>query len=389
MPKCFLQAFFVFNPILKHDILYNVYRFSKTNIPMEQIRGRWQQDVGMAKITWLCVGGPADYMFHPADEEDLAGFMQRHPGQSFWVMGAGSNLLVRDGGVRGIVLRLGKGFRQWTQHTETDFEVGAGALDRQVAQHCQERGLSGLEFLYTIPGSIGGALAMNAGCYGSECADRLLWTKVMDPQGHVHRLSVDQLGFSYRHCSLPKGWIFLSACFRTVRSHPDHVQSTMMDFAQQREQTQPLHVKTGGSTFGNPAGQAAWKLIDQAGFRGKTLGGAQFSHKHCNFLINTGHCTAYDLEALGEQARQAVLDQTGITLRWEIIRWGESVSTHQRHWTGQGIECVVPSWPANNTDIPKAYGVRDANHNPSYDLVDHEVQRDTRSYPLHAREFSP
>lgn len=292
---------------------------------MMGLKGRVCPNIPMAKMTWLCVGGNADMVFYPHDEDDLSAFLQQYTGQ-IYIMGAGSNILVRDGGIRGTVIKLGKGFRSITFHTDTDVELGVGLLDSHVARHMQEIGLSGFEFLYTIPGTIGGGLAMNAGCYGSAYADRLLWARVMDPQGKIHRLSVDTLGYGYRSCGLPSGWIFLSGCFRGVHACPKSIEKTMISFALQREKTQPLHVKTGGSTFTNTPEYSAWQLVDDAGFRGYRMGGGQFSEKHCNFLVNLGNSMASDLESLAEMAREKIFQRTGIQLKWEIVRWGEKLS---------------------------------------------------------------
>ncbi len=287
-----------------------------------QISGRIEHNVPLSKMTWLRVGGEASCMFHPKDEQDLSLFLQQFPQENTYILGAGSNLLVRDGGVSGCVIKIGKGFRAF-HATDTHIDVGAGLLDRYVADQCQKFGLSGLEFMTTIPGTIGGGLAMNASCYGAGFADRLVHAKVMDPFGKTHLLLPQELNYGYRSCGLPLGWIFLGARFLCTPSQPDGIALTMAEMHLQREKTQPIMVKTGGSTFANPQNGSAWKWIDQAGFRGKKLGQAMFSEKHCNFLINLGHASAQDLETLAEQAKQAVFDQSGVTLRWEIVRWGE------------------------------------------------------------------
>lgn len=288
---------------------------------MKGIRGRIERNVLLSKCTWLGVGGVADSIFYPFDEQDLSHFLQRNSDLSCTLLGLGSNVLVRDGGIPGIVIHLGKSFR--TVFFEgKEVELGAGLLDRNAAQHCQNAGLSGFEFLYTIPGTLGGGLAMNAGCYSGEIADRLLWAWVMDPLGNKHKLSCQELGYSYRRCFLPPGWIFLGGRFCGVEGSKDSIANTMAEFARRRNSTQPMQVKTGGSTFANPAGHSAWQLLDQAGYRGRRKGGALFSVQHCNFLVNTGESTAADLEDLGEEARQEVLAQTGISLEWEIVRLG-------------------------------------------------------------------
>lgn len=287
-----------------------------------KVKGRLEKNRVMANCTWLRVGGKAQWFFHPIDEEDLACFLLQTQGIPKFIMGAGSNLLVRDGGISGIGVKLGKGFHQF-QIKGSEVELGAGLLDRHVAQCCQQAGLSGFEFLHTIPGTIGGGLAMNAGCYGGEVADRLLWARLMDPFGTIHTLSCQELNCSYRRCHFPPGWIFLGGRFKCTPSDPERIAQTMQEFAEKREATQPVHVKTGGSTFSNPKGYKAWELIDRVGYRGKIKGGAQFSQKHCNFLINMGNSTAADLEDLGEEARQKVYQETGVSLEWEIVRWGE------------------------------------------------------------------
>ena len=286
-----------------------------------KLKGRLEKDCPMSKYTWLRVGGQAQWFFHPADEEDLSYFLFHTQDIPKFFMGAGSNVLVRDGGIAGIVIKLGKGFHHF-QCDGSELEIGAGLLDRHVAQHCQKLGISGFEFLYTIPGTIGGALAMNAGCYGGESAERLVWARVMDPLGTVHILSCQELGYSYRQCQLPQGWVFLGGKVKGVLADTNAIAQTMEKFARNREKTQPLQVKTGGSTFANPPGYRAWELLDLGGYRGKIKGGAQFSPKHCNFLVNLGESTAADLEDLAEEARHAVSQSFGICLEWEIVRWG-------------------------------------------------------------------
>ena len=290
------------------------------------ISGRIEHHVPLSKMTWLRVGGEASCMFHPNDAQDLSEFLQQFPQKNTHILGAGSNILVRDGGVAGCVIKMGKGFRTF-HATDTHIDVGAGLLDRYVADRCQKLGLSGLEFMTTIPGTIGGGLAMNASCYGAGFADRLVHANVMDPFGKIHILLPQELNYGYRSCGLPSGWIFLSARFLCTPSEPDGIALTMAEMDLQRKKTQPIMVKTGGSTFANPQKGSAWEWLDQAGFRGKKLGQAMFSEKHCNFLINQGHATAHDLETLAEQAKQAVFDQSGIALQWEIVRWGEIIAT--------------------------------------------------------------
>jgi UDP-N-acetylmuramate dehydrogenase len=290
-----------------------------------KLAGRIEANVPLSTITWLSVGGAAEYIFYPQDSDDLALFLSLFPEKERFVLGAGSNILVRDGGVPGIVIKIGRGFRQF-KPGENYVDLGAGLLDRYVAQQCQMLGLSGFEFMITIPGTIGGGLAMNASCYGSSFADRLIHAWVMDPDGKTHIMTPEALNYEYRFCGLPQGWFFLGGRFRCTPSHPDLIAATMAEMMEMREQTQPTQVKTGGSTFANPAEGPAWQWIDQVGFRGKKVGQAMFSEKHCNFLINLGNCTALDLESLAEEARKAVYEQTGILLRWEIVRWGDEAA---------------------------------------------------------------
>lgn len=311
---------------MKSGIVRGVPPYNRSNpmIPGKyaHVSGRIEHNVPLSNMTWLRVGGEAACVFHPNDEHDLSNFLQNFHQEEIFVLGAGSNILVRDGGVSGYVIKIGKGFR--TFHvTDAYIDVGAGLLDRYVAEKCQKLGLSGMEFMGTIPGSIGGGLAMNASCYGSSFEDRLVHARVMDPKGEIHCLKPEELQYGYRSCGLPAGWVFLGARFFCTPSEPQRIAITMMEMLQQRETTQPSRVKTGGSTFANPEEGPAWKFIDQAGFRGKKQGEAKFSEKHCNFLINLGNATARDLESLAEQAKQAVFDHSGVTLRWEIVRWGK------------------------------------------------------------------
>ena len=286
------------------------------------VSGRIEENASLSKITWLCVGGPAQYIFHPADAQDLSLFLQHFPQKETFILGAGSNILVRDGGVSGVVIKMGKGFRHF-RASDSYLDLGAGLLDRYVAGRCQMLGLSGCEFMATIPGTIGGGLAMNASCYGASFADRLIHAWVMDPQGNTHTVSPESLHYGYRSCGLPVGWFFLGGRFRCTPSHPHLVGKAMDEMLEMREKTQPTQVKTGGSTFANPPEGPAWKWIDQVGFRGKRGGGAMFSEKHCNFLINLGSSTALELETLAEDARRAVYRETGVALQWEIVRWGQ------------------------------------------------------------------
>jgi len=236
----------------------------------------------------------------------------------------GSNLLVRDAGVKGVVIRLGRGFTNVAVHEETNtMDVGGGVLDRTVACVARDEGLGGLEFLIGVPGTMGGAVKMNAGCYGCDMASVLESVLVIDDEGTLKRLTPQDLALSYRHSNLPNSWIVVSARLKGVREAPEIISERLETLLAQREKTQPIRSRTGGSTFANPENKRAWELIDAAGCRGLRIGGAQVSEMHCNFLINTGDATAQDLESLGEEVRARVLATSGVDLRWEIQRWGE------------------------------------------------------------------
>jgi UDP-N-acetylmuramate dehydrogenase len=285
------------------------------------IRGRILTNAPLAPFTWFRVGGPAEILFRPADAEDLATFLRGHKWPAPLVIGAASNLLIRDGGVPGPVIRLGGAFA--AIETGPDWiRAGAGALDATVSQVAAEAGRTGLEFLSGIPGTIGGAVFMNAGCYGSEVRDRLLSAEVMLACGTVRSYDAGKLGLSYRHSGLQPGAIILSATFRAEPGDPAAIAARMAEIEAARQESQPLRTRTGGSTFANPEGHKAWQLIDEAGCRGLVIGDAQVSQKHCNFLINRGSATAADIEALGEEVRRRVADKSGIDLRWEIRRVG-------------------------------------------------------------------
>jgi UDP-N-acetylmuramate dehydrogenase len=288
------------------------------------VRGRYAEAVSLASITWFRVGGPAEVLFRPADEDDLAAFLAAKPADvAVTVLGVGSNLLVRDGGVPGVVVRLGRAFAG-VEAKGQEIEAGAGSLDANVARAALEAGLGGLEFLSGVPGTIGGALRMNAGAYGGEIKDVIETARAVSPEGRIHELAPDALGFSYRRCGVPKDWIFLSARLRGRALPQDAIARRMDEIKSRREATQPVRTRTGGSTFANPEGARAWELIDRAGCRGLAVGGAKVSEQHCNFLINTGDATAADLEALGEEVRRRVFAATGVRLEWEIDRIGVS-----------------------------------------------------------------
>jgi UDP-N-acetylmuramate dehydrogenase len=292
------------------------------NLP--PVRGRLSENASLANVTWFGVGGPAEIMFKPADADDLAMFLKAKPkGFPVTVIGVGSNLLVRDGGVPGVVIRLGREFAKIAVN-HADIICGAGALDGSVARAAQEAGVTGLEFLSGVPGTIGGALRMNAGAYGVEMHNVVVGAVALDADGNCQELSAEALGFSYRKSAVPEGWIFTEAHLRGHAGQAADIQARMDDIKNAREDSQPLRTKTGGSTFKNPRGLKAWKLIDEAGCRGLRIGGAQVSEKHCNFLINDGDATAADLEALGEEVRRRVMETSGIELQWEIRRIGVS-----------------------------------------------------------------
>ena len=287
-------------------------------------RGSLRRDVPLAPLTWLRVGGPAEAVFQPADAEDLAALLQHLPaGVPVLPMGVASNLLVRDGGLAGVVIRFGGPLARIEVEGDT-VVAGAGALDQRVAQVAQRAGLAGLEFFIGIPGTIGGAVRMNAGAFGGETKDRLLWAEALDRQGGLHRLGAAELGFAYRRSALPAGWIVTRAAFGGECAAPEAILARMDAIRAQREAAQPLRVATGGSTFKNPPGHKAWQLIDAAGCRGLRLGAAMVSEKHCNFLINTGGATADEVERLGELVRQRVREHSGVELEWEVIRIGSA-----------------------------------------------------------------
>jgi UDP-N-acetylmuramate dehydrogenase len=284
------------------------------------VRGRLTADAPLAPITWFRVGGTAEIMFRPADEADLAEFLAGKPKDvPVTVLGVASNLLVRDGGIPGIVIRLGRGFVNVA--TEGDV-VGAGALDLNIALACREAGIAGLEFLSGIPGTLGGGLRMNAGAYGREIKDVLRGAVALDGKGKRHAVNAAALGLAYRRCAAPADWIFVAAELVGSVGDPAEIGRRMGEIQAAREASQPVRARTGGSTFANPPGHKAWELIDRAGCRGLTRGGAQVSEKHANFLINTGSATAADLEGLGEEVRRRVFETSGITLEWEIKRVG-------------------------------------------------------------------
>ena len=290
---------------------------------MPELRGRLLANESLAPLTWFRVGGPAQVLFTPSDEDDLAYFLKNLPQElPVYVVGVGSNLIVRDGGMPGIVVRLSpRGFGETA--VQGDIVVaGAAALDRRVAETAAGANLAGLEFYFGIPGTIGGALRMNAGANGAETKDVLLEATGIDRTGTVHTFSNADMKFVYRNSGVDPSIVFTSARFRGVVAAPDAICARMEEVQRHRETAQPIREKTGGSTFKNPPGNSAWKLIDAAGCRGLRVGGAQVSQMHCNFLINTGNATGHDIETLGETVRNRVKETSGIELHWEIKRIG-------------------------------------------------------------------
>jgi len=287
------------------------------------LRGRVQRAAPLAPFTWLRVGGPADWLVRPADPDDLLLLLRDlPPAMPLTVIGAASNLIVRDGGVRGLVVRLGGAFGR-IELAGDALIAGGAALDAAVAEHAAAAGRAGLEFLCGIPGSIGGAVAMNAGAYGREVRDALLWAEIATPDGLV-RATPAELALTYRHASLPARGVVVRAAFAAPAGDPAAITARMSQIRAAREATQPVRARTGGSTFKNPPGHKAWQLIDAAGCRGARLGGAEISTLHANFLLNTGGATAAELEGLGESVRARVLAHAGIALEWEIARIGEA-----------------------------------------------------------------
>ncbi|MEJ5085326.1 UDP-N-acetylmuramate dehydrogenase [Brucella pseudogrignonensis] len=288
------------------------------------LRGRMMPDTGMDKITWFRAGGPAQVLFQPADEEDLSEFLKAVPEEiPLLVVGIGSNLLVRDGGIPGFVVRLSaKGFGEVERVSETQLRAGTATPDKRVAAAALEAGLSGFHFYHGIPGGIGGALRMNAGANGVETRERVVEVRALDRKGELHVLSNADMGYAYRHSSASPELIFTSALFEGIPGDREDIQKAMDEVQNHRETVQPVREKTGGSTFKNPEGTSAWKEIDKAGCRGLRVGGAQMSEMHCNFMINTGNATCHDLETLGETVRAKVYENSGIRLHWEIKRLG-------------------------------------------------------------------
>jgi UDP-N-acetylmuramate dehydrogenase len=288
---------------------------------MPELRGRLLANQALGEFTWFRVGGAAQAFFMPEDENDLAYFLRNlAPETSITVIGAGSNLIVRDGGVPGVVIRLGRGFNE-VKIEEQRATVGTAVLDVMVARAAQAAGVAGLAFLSGIPGTIGGALRMNGGAYGGETKEIVIEARGVDRQGNIRTFSNGDMGFSYRHCSVPDDVIFTTAVLQGRAGEAEQIATEMAAIKKKREASQPRN-RTGGSTFKNPPGQSAWKLVDDAGCRGLTIGGAQVSELHSNFLINLGGASAADIETLGETVRQKVKQHSGVELEWEIKRVG-------------------------------------------------------------------
>jgi len=291
---------------------------------LSALRGRITPDAEMDKITWFRAGGLADALFQPADEDDLAQFLKAVPLEvPLTAVGVGSNLLVRDGGIEGFVVRLSaKGFGEAEVIAPARIRAGAALLDKRLAAVACEAGIGGFHFYHGIPGALGGALRMNAGANGVETRERVVEVRALDRRGKVHVLSNADMGYAYRHSSAAADLIFTSAVFEGYAEDKDAIRAAMDAVQHHRETVQPIREKTGGSTFKNPEGTSAWKVIDEAGCRGLMVGAAQMSPMHCNFMINTGSATGYELEYLGETVRARVLEHSGIRLQWEIKRIG-------------------------------------------------------------------
>jgi len=293
---------------------------AKKNMP--KLRGRLLANQSLAELTWFRVGGPAQLLFIPEDETDLSHFLANLPlDVAVTVVGLGSNLIVRDGGVPGAVVRLGRGFGEIAVEGLA-LRAGAAVPDVKVARAAQDAGIAGLSFMRGIPGGIGGALRMNGGAYGRETRDALTEARAVDRQGRVHVLSNAEMHYTYRHCGAPEDYIFTQATFHGERGDPAVIAAEMAKITEARETTQPVKSRTGGSTFKNPPGRKAWQLIDAAGCRGLRLGGVQVSEMHCNFLINLGGATAADIETLSETVRRRVKEHANVDLEWEIKRIG-------------------------------------------------------------------
>lgn len=294
---------------------------------LPDVRGRLRADEPLAKYTWFRVGGAAEVLFEPADVEDLRHFLKNcSPDVDVTVIGGTSNILVRDGGIPGVVVRLGKAFADITT-SDNQVHAGAAAADVNIARKARDAGIGGLEFLVGIPGVLGGALRMNAGAYEREIKDVFVIADGVTRTGEKVQFQLDEMAFSYRHSGVPNDVIFVSAILQGTADNRESIANRMMRTQSKREESQPVRTRTGGSTFANPEKNHAWKLVDEAGCRGLRIGDAMVSEQHCNFLINTGNATASDIESLGEEVRRRVFENSGITLRWEIQRLGVPLET--------------------------------------------------------------
>ena len=290
---------------------------------MPALRGRLMANQSLAELTWFRVGGPAQVLFMPEDEADLGDFLAHLPAEiPVVVIGLGSNLIVRDGGVPGVVIRLGRGFGEVKVEDGARIRAGTAAPDVKVSRVAQEAAIAGLAFFRGIPGAVGGALRMNGGAYGRETKDALIEARGVDRSGRLRVFSNGDMHYSYRHCGAPDDIVFTQALFQGAPGDPAAIAAEMEKITESREATQPIKSRTGGSTFKNPPGHKAWQLIDAAGCRGLKVGGAQVSEMHCNFLINLGSATAADIETLGETVRRRVKENSGVELEWEIMRIG-------------------------------------------------------------------
>ncbi|MBA3510901.1 UDP-N-acetylmuramate dehydrogenase [Sphingomonas sp.] len=290
---------------------------------MPKVRGRLTKEAPLAPLVWFKSGGNAEWLFEPAEADDLAEFLRGlDPDVPVMALGLGSNLIVRDGGVPGVVVRLGKAFASIEQLDDTRLRCGGGASGILVSSSARDAGIAGLEFLRGIPGTVGGFVRMNGGAYGREVQDILVSATLVSRSGEIEEWPLEKLGYRYRHSQVPQGAVVVGATFRGMRGDPAAIGAEMERIAAAREEAQPIRSRTGGSTFKNPPGHKAWALIDAAGCRGMTLGGAQVSEKHCNFLLNLGSATSSDIEALGEEVRRRVRAKTNISLEWEIQRIG-------------------------------------------------------------------
>lgn len=292
-------------------------------LALPAVRGKLTPDAPLAPLVWFKSGGLAEWLFEPKDADDLSDFLRNlDPSVPVMALGLGSNLIVRDGGVPGVVVRLGKAFAKVERIDSTTLHCGGGASGILVSSTARDAGIGGLEFLRSIPGTVGGFVRMNGGAYGREVKDILLHCEVVLRNGQRKFLSLEDLGYTYRHSALPEGAVVIAATFRGHTDSPEAIQAEMDRISASREASQPLRSKTGGSTFKNPPGEKAWQLVDQAGCRGLVMGGAQVSEKHCNFLLNLGDATSADIEGLGEEVRRRVKAKSGVELEWEIQRVG-------------------------------------------------------------------